>query len=110
MPPYDNPADQIAAASSVLDSADTSDVYSTVSAINLAMSILPNFDDDSDTGGGDAGDGEGDGGDGGGDEGDGGGDGGLTTAEIAQANQVNSPDWRQSTSVHVQKIAQITLP
>ena len=50
MPTYDNPAEQLDAASTALDQADTSDPTAAASAINLAVSILPRYDTAADSG------------------------------------------------------------
>ena len=97
MPIFDNPAEQLDAASSALDQVDTSDLAATASAINLAVSILPQYntaggsDTATETGGDTGGTGGDAGGTGSPDDGsdvddD---DNDVNDANIAQANAVN---------------------
>ena len=75
MPTYDDPAEQLDAASTALEQVDTTDLAATASAINLAISILPQYntaggsgtatDDDNANGTGEGGTGEGGAGEGG---------------------------------------------
>ena len=102
MPTYDDPAEQLDAASTALDQVDTTDLAATASAINLAISILPQYntaggsgtatDDDNANGTGEGGTGEGgtdgDGTDAGGTDGDGTHANEADAAAIEEANAV----------------------
>ena len=92
MPTYDDPAEQLDAASTALDQVDTTDLAATASAINLAISILPQYntaggsgtatDDDNANGTGEGGTGEGGTGEGGADADE------ADAAAIEEANAV----------------------
>ena len=109
MPTYDNPAEQLDAASAALDLADTSDPAAAAYAINLAVSILPRYDAAANSGtatetGGDTGGTGGDAGgsgnpDDGSDVDDTGND--VNDANIAQANAVNWNSCTQFSQLHI---------
>ena len=112
MPTYDDPAEQLDAASTALEQVDTTDLAATASAINLAISILPQYntaggsgtetDDDNANGTGEGGTGEGgtdgDGTDGGGTDGDGT-DGGGTDGDGTHANEADAAAIEEANAV-----------